>query len=117
MNLIDLLDRLKDKIRAAARESFGLELEQIVSEVPPRIELGDIAFPVAFELAKQIKQQTGEKRPPRVIAESLEPFLEAVDEVARVDVAGAGYLNIFFDRAKLLAELTAALSAEAADKV
>src|SRR5437016_5465808 len=97
---------------AAAAELFQIELEQLVTEVPPRTELGDLAFPVAFELAKQIKQQTGEKRAPRLIAESLKPFLETIEEVARVDVAGAGYLNVFYDRAKLLTELTAVVSPE-----
>src|SRR5437016_1512077 len=92
---------------AAAAELFQIELEQLVTEVPPRTELGDLAFPIAFELAKQIKQKTGEKRPPRAIAEALKSALETLDEVARVEVAGAGYLNVFFDRAKLLAELSA----------
>ena len=105
VNLIELQNKLKAAIRAAARELFGLEPEQLVTEVPPRTELGDLAFPIAFELAKQIKQKTGEKRAPRSIAEALKSALEAVEEVARVEVAGAGYLNVFFDRAKLISEL------------
>ena len=107
MNLIELQDKLKARIRAAATESFAVELDEVVGEVPPRTELGDLAFPVAFELAKQIKKKTGEKRAPRAIAESLKTALETIDEVARVEVAGAGYLNVFFDRAKLIAELAA----------
>lgn len=105
MRLIDLQDKLIQSVRAAALELFGIELEQVVTEVPPRTELGDLAFPVAFELAKQIKRQKGEKRAPRAIAERLKSSLETIDEVSRVEVAGAGYLNIFFDRAKLLSEL------------
>jgi len=105
VNLIELQNKLKAAIRAAAGELFGIELEQLVTEVPPRTELGDLAFPIAFELAKQIKQKTGEKRAPRLIAEALKPALEKVEEVARVEVAGAGYLNIFFARAKLISEL------------
>jgi arginyl-tRNA synthetase len=108
VSLIELQDKLRTGIRAAARELFDVDLEQIVSEVPPRTELGDLAFPVAFELAKQIKKNTGEKRAPRTIAETLKSNLETIEEVARVEVAGAGYLNVFFDRAKLSAELTAA---------
>jgi arginyl-tRNA synthetase len=50
--------------------------EQFAAEVPPKTELGDLAFPVAFELAKQIKQQTGEKQNPREIAEKLKAALE-----------------------------------------
>jgi arginyl-tRNA synthetase len=105
VKLIELQNKLKAAIRAAAAESFAVELEEIVGEVPPRTELGDLAFPIAFELAKQIKKTTGEKRAPRGIAESLKSSLETLAEVARVEVAGAGYLNIFFDRAKLIAEL------------
>jgi arginyl-tRNA synthetase len=107
VSLIELQNKLRAGIRAAARELFEVDLEQIISEVPPRTELGDLAFPVAFELAKQIKKKTGEKRAPRTIAEALKSKLEAIDEVARVEVAGAGYLNVFFDRAKLIAELAA----------
>src|ERR687886_1884948 len=105
---------LRERVRAAAAEKFGVELEQIASEVPPRAELGDLAFPVAFELAKRIKQATGEKRNPRAIAEELRQELESVEEVARVEVAGAGYLNLFFDRARMLSRFAEAPAAGAA---
>jgi len=105
--MIDLQNHLKSELRALALELFDIELKQITSETPPRTELGDLAFPVAFELVKQIKQKTGEKRAPRAIAEQLKLALENVDGVARVEVAGAGYLNVFFDRAKLLVQLAA----------
>ena len=88
MNLIELQKRLRERVRAAAADKFGVELEQVPAEIPPRTELGDYAFPVAFELAKRIKQATGEKRNPRAIAEELRQELEAVEEVARVEVGG-----------------------------
>ena len=91
VNLIQLQNDLKDTLRRAARELFDVELEQIAMEVPPRTELGDLAFPIAFELAKQIKQKTGEKRAPRAITEALKSKLEAIESVNRVEVAGAGY--------------------------
>ncbi|MDX6446123.1 MAG: arginyl-tRNA synthetase [Blastocatellia bacterium] len=105
MNLIELQNKLKAALRTAAAELFQIELEQLVVEVPPRTELGDLAFPIAFELAKQIKQKTGEKRAPRTIAEALKSALEGIEEVDRVEVAGAGYLNVFFDRARLISDL------------
>jgi arginyl-tRNA synthetase len=105
VNLIQLQDKLKSVLREAAHGQFAVDLEQIAAEVPPRTQLGDLAFPVAFELAKQIKQKTGEKRAPRTIAEALKPALDSLDEVARVEVAGAGYLNVFFDRVRLLTRL------------
>ena len=102
MTLTDLQQKLKDRIRSAARELFAVEVQQVAGEVPPRAELGDFAFPVSFELAKLIKQATGEKQNPRAIAEKLKPHLEDIEEVARVEIAGAGYINVFFDRARLL---------------
>ncbi len=115
MNLIELQQSLRERVRAAAATRFGVELEQFPSEVPPRTELGDLAFPVAFELAKRIKQATGEKRNPRAIAEELRAELETAEEVARVEVAGAGYLNIFYDRARLLTGLSATSTEDAPD--
>ncbi len=102
MTLAELQQKLKDRIRSAARELFGVELQQFAAEAPPRPELGDLAFPVSFELAKLIKQATGEKQAPRAIAEKLKSQLEDIEEVSRVEIAGAGYINVFFDRARLL---------------
>jgi len=112
LNLIELQRSLRERVRAASAARFGVELEQIPSEVPPRTELGDLAFPVAFELAKRIKQATGEKRNPRAIAEELRAELETAEEVARVEVAGAGYLNLFYDRTRLLAGISEPSSGE-----
>jgi arginyl-tRNA synthetase len=102
MTLTELQQKLRERIRVAARETFGVELQQVNAETPPRAELGDLAFPVSFELAKLIKQATGEKQNPRAIAEKLKTQLEDVEEVSRVEIAGAGYINIFYDRAQLL---------------
>jgi arginyl-tRNA synthetase len=114
MSLIQLQNTLRERVRAAALEKFNVQLERISAEVPPRIELGDLAFPVAFELARRVKEATGEKRNPRAIAEEMRAALAGVEGVARVDIAGAGYLNVFYDRAAFLARL-AAESANASD--
>ena len=115
MTLIEIQDQLKQQTRAAAFELFGVELEQVGAEVPPRPDLGDLAFPVSFELAKRIKQSTGVKTAPRTIAEQLKARLETSAEVARVEVAGAGYLNVFFDRARLLSLFAPETSSNAED--
>ncbi len=104
MTITEIQKTLRDTVRTTALAQFGVELETIVAETPPKTELGDVAFPVAFELVKQIKQATGEKRNPREIAETLRSALETVEFVGKVEVAGAGYLNVFFDRARFLSE-------------
>lgn len=105
MSLLHLQKTLRETVIATAKEKFGVELETVVAEVPPKTELGDLAFPVAFELAKRIKQAMGEKRNPREIAETLKTSLESNAAVERVEVAGAGYLNVFYKRADFLAEI------------
>ncbi|PYS91817.1 MAG: arginine--tRNA ligase [Acidobacteria bacterium] len=107
LKLLELQQTLRACVRATAATKFDIALESVVAEIPPRTELGDLAFPVAFELAKRIKQATGQKANPRALAEELKVALEAEPNVARVEVAGAGYLNVFFDRAALLAQFAA----------
>lgn len=104
MKLTHLQQDLRRRVIDLASTLYNVELETIAGEIPPRTELGDLAFPVAFELAKRIKQATGEKRNPRQIAEEIADHLRAVETVARVDIAGAGYINVFFNRAQLLAK-------------
>lgn len=113
MTLIELQYLLKQQIRCAALARWGVELEGVNAETPPRPELGDVAFPIAFELARLIKQGTGTKLAPRAIAEELKPALEAQAEVSRVEIAGAGYINVFFDRARLLADFSTDVPAQA----
>ncbi|HEY0459331.1 MAG TPA: arginine--tRNA ligase, partial [Pyrinomonadaceae bacterium] len=104
MSILELQETLRGQVRKTAHEKFNIELEQVSTEVPPKTELGDLAFPIAFELAKRIKQATGEKQNPRAIAETLKSALESFPFVGKVEVAGAGYLNVFYNRAKFLSE-------------
>jgi arginyl-tRNA synthetase len=108
MTLTELQRALREAVRETAKTEFGVDVENIATETPPKPELGDVAFPVAFELAKLIKQQTGEKQNPRAIAETLKARLEAFSFVERVEIAGPGYLNVFFERASFLVENTGA---------
>jgi arginyl-tRNA synthetase len=104
MTLLELQTAVREAIREAANANFKISLEQIATEIPPKTELGDLAFPVAFELAKLIKQASGEKQNPRKIAESLKEAIEQFEFIERVEIAGPGYLNVFFDRGRFLKE-------------
>jgi arginyl-tRNA synthetase len=96
---------IKQRLLEFVSQEFNITLDDLVSEIPPKTELGDLAFPVAFELAKRIKAATGEKKNPREIAAKLAEGLSNIEGVTKVEIAGAGYLNVFFDRAKLFSEL------------
>jgi arginyl-tRNA synthetase len=116
MTLTELQQKIRERIRVAAREIFSVEVQQLSVEAPPRPELGDLAFPVSFELAKLIKQATGEKQAPRAIAEKLKAQLEDIEEVSRVEIAGAGYINVILDRARLLTRFAGPTPTKAPDQ-
>ena len=101
-----LTNEIKQMLIALVRDSFSVDLDDVVSEIPPKTELGDLAFPLAFDLAKRIKAVTGEKKNPREIANKLADGLKTVSGVARVEIAGPGYLNVFFNRAEIFSQLS-----------
>jgi arginyl-tRNA synthetase len=86
-----LTSRLREALAGHIREKYAVELA-IVLERPPKIEMGEAASPVCFELAKRLKKA------PRQIAQEIANGLGKVEGIAKVEVAGGGYLNAFFDR-------------------
>jgi arginyl-tRNA synthetase len=87
-----LLERLRAGLAEHIQRAYGAELT-IVLEKPPKLEMGEAASPVCFELAKRLK------RAPRQIAQEIAEALPKIEGIARVEVAGGGYLNAYFDRA------------------
>src|SRR5579875_187354 len=87
-----LQGELQDRIAAVLRERYDVQLPSLAVELPPRIEMGEMALPVAFELAKRLKKA------PRAIAQELQSALADLPGVSSVEIAGAGYLNVKLDR-------------------
>ncbi|HWB15813.1 MAG TPA: arginine--tRNA ligase [Vicinamibacterales bacterium] len=88
--------RIRSVLASRLETAFGLtpaDQPAIVIETPPNRALGDLAVPVAFELARRLRKA------PRVIAQELAAALGPIDGIARVDAAPNGYLNFFLDRA------------------
>ncbi len=98
---------LQARIQAILLAKYQITLAQFAVEQPPNIALGELALPVAFELAKRLRKA------PRAIATELATELNAtldqIPGVASIEVAGGGYLNIRLDR-------VAAVRAIAADQ-
>ncbi len=64
----------------------------VATEQPKQSDFGELALPVAFQLARQLKKA------PKAIAEQLAAGLAGkIDGVAALEVAN-GYLNVRFDR-------------------
>ena len=88
---LTLVERLRAALASHIREKYGMELA-VVLERPPKIEMGEAASPVCFELAKRLKKA------PRAIAQEIANQLGKVEGIARVEVAGGGYLNAYFGK-------------------
>src|ERR1700678_4033370 len=91
------------RIQAILQSKYDTTLTNLVVEQPPTIALGELALPVAFELAKRLRKA------PRAIATELAPELspQLPEGVASVEVAGAGYLNIRLDRTAIARRIAA----------
>jgi len=85
-------DRFRAALRRHIRERYKTDVPVVTSR-PPKIAMGEIASPVCFELAKHLKKA------PRALAQEIQNSLKPIEGVARVEVAGGGYLNAFLDRA------------------
>ena len=96
-----LQQNIQREIEKLLAERYGVELPNLAVELPPKIEFGEMALPVAFELAKRLKKA------PRAIAQELQSALAAIAGVAAVDIAGAGYLNLKLDRAATVQRIAA----------
>lgn len=90
--LVSLTERIKRLLVKKIQDRYAYSLSQIIVEQPPKVELGDLAFPLSFELAKKLR------RSPRQIATEIALDLIDLPGIAKVEVAGAGYLNCFFKR-------------------
>ena len=106
---LEVTKRLRDALAKFIRERYHLDLP-IVLERPPKIEMGEAASPVCFELAKRLKKA------PRQIAQEIQNGLGPVAGIARVEVAGAGYLNAFFERGEFWERLRGSGEREAGPK-
>ena len=96
----DILDRVRD---ASAAVAPGLDQSRVTVEPPRDPSNGDIATNVAMVLAKE----AGKK--PRELAEPIAEKLRADTLIAKVDVAGPGFINLSLKADAWIAALRGAL--------
>ncbi len=92
----ELEARIREQLAGFISRRYGIET-LVSTERPPRLAMGELASPISFELAKRLK------RAPRQIAQEIATEIGAIAGVAKIEVAGAGYLNVFLDRAAFFA--------------
>ncbi len=80
-------------VSAHIQARYGIETP-VILEQPKQASFGELAIPVAFQLARQLKQA------PRAIAQRLVSELGEIEGVGKLEVAGNGYINVRLDRAR-----------------
>jgi arginyl-tRNA synthetase len=88
---------IRSRIAAAVAQLYGIDADDplvrgLPIESPPNRALGDLAVPLAFELARRLRKA------PRAIAQEIAGALGPIEGVANVQAAPNGYLNLFLDR-------------------
>jgi arginyl-tRNA synthetase len=103
-----------DKVRAANDALIadgvlpaGIDQSRIVVEPPREAAHGDMATNAAMVLAKDARKK------PRDLAEAIADKLRADDLVAKVEVAGPGFINLMLEPRAWTASLRAVLEADA----
>jgi len=97
--LLALEERLRQAVVEFAARHWQVELANVAIEQPPRPELGDLALPFCFELARRLR------RAPRALAQEFAASFPLPEGFARVEAAGSGYLNFFVRRSQVFAAL------------
>ncbi len=93
--------RLAQHVCDFLRRTYGVELPKIVIEQPPKVEFGEYALPLAFELAKRLRKA------PRKIAEEIVNGIGRIAGFEKLELAGAGYINARLNRAEMARALAA----------
>lgn len=100
-------DRVRKALRHHIHERYKVDIP-VVAERPPRLAMGELASPLCFELAKQLR------KPPRALAQEIATSLPPIKGVVKIEAAGGGYLNVFFDRVTFFREACAEAGRDAA---
>ena len=108
----EMKEMIIEKVRAALNKSkqedalnFD-EIPEFTLEVPREKAHGDFAANVALLMAKATK------KPPRVIGELIKDHMDMTDgKLAKVEVAGPGFINFYLDKSWLYDSLCAMVKA------
>jgi arginyl-tRNA synthetase len=90
-----MFQELEERISAAVESYLTSEHKiemRVALEQPKQSSFGELAIPVAFQLARQLK------RAPKQIAEQLVNGLGRIEGVAALEIAGNGYINVRLER-------------------
>ena len=99
--ILSIQDTIRTRVLAAVTQLYGLstaDLPNVTLSVPPNRALGDLAAPLAFELARRLRKA------PKLVGQEIASQLGPIPGVAGVVCAANGYLNFYLDRVAYLSD-------------
>ena len=99
---LELQKQLAETLRGVLKSKYDLDVENIPLEIPPELKFGELATPIALQLARTLRKA------PKIIAQEIVAALGTVDGFAGFEVAGAGYINARIDRGEYVIEASQA---------
>jgi arginyl-tRNA synthetase len=97
-----VFQEIEEALSRALEEELKSKFDVAVKvgvEQPKQSSFGELAIPVAFQLARQLRKA------PRQIAEQLADSVRKIPGVGGVEVAGNGYINVRLDRRSFASSL------------
>jgi arginyl-tRNA synthetase len=97
--ILPVHDAIRTRLSQVLTDLYRLTPETLPAlplESPPNRAMGDLATPVAFELARRLRKA------PRAIAQELAGAMGTLEGIRRVEATPNGYINIFLDRPAFL---------------
>ncbi|MCX6562700.1 MAG: arginine--tRNA ligase [Candidatus Aminicenantes bacterium] len=91
--------QLRTIIFERLRDAFPAAESDIDFIYPPQAKMGDLALSFPFQLAKKLKTN------PRPLAQEMMARIGPLPGVEKMEVAGAGYINLFLDRKEFFERL------------
>jgi arginyl-tRNA synthetase len=91
---LELKGRLDTHLKSVLQAKYDLSVEIIPLETPPDLKMGELATPIAFELARKLRKA------PKVIAQEIVAALGPLPGFTSFEIAGAGYINARLDRSE-----------------
>ncbi|WP_058188890.1 arginine--tRNA ligase [Terracidiphilus gabretensis] len=89
---LELQKQLAGHLRSVLQSKYSIEIENVPVEIPPDLKFGELATPIALQLARTLRKA------PKVIAQEIVEALGTLPGFAGFEVAGAGYINARLDR-------------------
>jgi arginyl-tRNA synthetase len=90
---LELQKQLAAHLRSVIESKYSIAIENVPVEIPPELKFGELATPIALQLARTLRKA------PKMIAQEIVDALGTLPGFSGFEVAGAGYINARLDRA------------------